>query len=605
MAVLSYGGLRALLFAADRQVAVVGLADALVARAELLPSVAALIVRGQTDDYDVLRQPVASFDSDLSALQTSLPGIPEGLVLGAIESEVHQLNRTWAPIRATLDAGAAERSVADQVLAHAEALQRDTTAARDALLQRLAFLRQAVVSVGSVTFLVTLTVVALAARFGRRHVAQPAARIAEGSARLRRGEFGYQVPISGEGELASLARGFNDMSTEMARLAVVEAELRQSQKMEAIGHLAGGIAHDFANALTAIRGYADMLTEQLEETNPLWNDLHQIQAATNRAAALTDRLLMLGRRQAPHFTALDVNEVVLETVDMLRRVIGERIDVRVDPATELPPILADRTQVQQILINLAMNARAAMPAGGTLVVSTALERIDTPPAGALGDPSGPVVVITVRDTGVGMDARTKAKVFEPFFTTKAPGLGTGLGLATVHSSVAQLGGRVTIDSAPGEGSTFRVVLPTSGDDKVAPRRPPSLRSGIDVGRETILLVEDDPAVRTFATVLLTRHGYHVYAAGNGRQALEINARLDGRFDLVLTDVVMPDMDGPELVRYLRAERDQVRVLYMSGHASGDVRATGFGRGEDDLIKKPFAVRMFLHAVRDALSRDAA
>jgi signal transduction histidine kinase/ActR/RegA family two-component response regulator len=604
--VLAYGGIRTIMTLADRQMALMQLAVEQVARSDRLPLVAALSERDHAANGEDLLREVDEYTDRLEALARGPNVAARLLVSGAIEGEVDQLMRAWAPIRAIRAAVVADEpsvTLATLVLAQGNELQRAARVLREALLDRIARLRQIILTGGVVVFGALLGAVVLGVRSSIRHLAQPAALLEEGTRRIRRGEFGYQVPVSGNDELASLARSFNEMSSEMARLAVVEGELRQSQKMEAIGQLTGGIAHDFNNSLAVIQGYGELLEEQIDDRNPLWDDLQQIQQATERAAALTMNLLAFGRRHELHVEPVNVNEVMDKTVEMLRRLLSEGIDIQVEQGDGLPHTRVDRVQLQQALINLMLNAGDAMPDGGTLRVSSAVQDVDAQQAAAHGGASGSYVVVSVSDTGTGMDEQTRARVFEPFFTTKRSGAGTGLGLATVHGSITQLGGFVSVESELGKGSTFHVFLPTIGVDKPTTTQARSRGSVVQVGRETVLLVEDDPAVRAVTSAILTRHGYHVYAAASGRQALEIDARLDGRYDLVVTDVVMPDMDGPKLAGRLRDKRGLMRVLYMSGHAPTELRYRALMTGDDDVIDKPFSVRSFLSVVRDILDRE--
>ncbi|MEZ4410627.1 MAG: response regulator [Polyangiales bacterium] len=359
-----------------------------------------------------------------------------------------------------------------------------------------------------------------------------------------------------------------------------EEQFLHAQKMEAIGRLAGGVAHDFNNVLSIIGNYAALSLRDLEGDDPLREPLEEISAASKRAGKLTRQLLTFSRRHAARLTAVDLNAVIREMETMLRRLLGEDVELltRLDPA--LPAVRGDGGQVEQVLMNLAVNARDAMPDGGRLSVETAA--------------SEGRAVLRVSDTGRGMEPEVLAHVFEPFFTTKEVGRGTGLGLATVYGIVTGFGGEVSVQSEPGRGATFTITLATSPDAAVeaAAPRPEEVSPG---GDETVLLVEDDDAVRALAQEILKRHGYRVLPARNAGEALLLAERHAGPIHLVLTDVVMPHMGGRELVGRLRPLRPSTRVVFMSGYTDGPV-----GHDGAPLVTKPFTVEGLARAVRDAL-----
>jgi signal transduction histidine kinase len=387
---------------------------------------------------------------------------------------------------------------------------------------------------------------------------------------------------------------------EQARHAL-EEQLRHSQKMEGIGRLAGGIAHDFNNLLTAILGYTEMVLEQIGPDKPISADLAEIHKAADRAAALTRQLLAFSRKQTLHVTALDVNEIIETMRAMLQRMIGEDIEFRVSLTPGLKPVLADRVQLEQVVLNLVMNARDAMPRGGVLSIET---RAADPSAvsAVVHKPvvPGEYLCLTVADTGIGMDSVTQSHIFEPFFTTKETGKGTGLGLATVYGVVQQLGGHIAVRSELGHGSSFQLFFPKL--DGVKPAAPTALRASAPLAeqRETVLVVEDQPAVRQLAARVLTRHGYAVFEAGGAAEALSIAEAFNGTIHLVLSDVVMPAMDGPDMAVILRKMRPNIRVLYMSGYTGEALAERGGLDAEDQILEKPFTATTLLQSVRGRL-----
>ncbi|MFN8187089.1 MAG: ATP-binding protein [Gaiellales bacterium] len=383
----------------------------------------------------------------------------------------------------------------------------------------------------------------------------------------------------------------------------LEEQMRQTTKMEAVGRLAGGIAHDFNNLLTAIQGYGELALSRLEPDDPQRRDLEEIQRAAERAAALTRQLLAFGRRRLLQPQAIDVNAVVSDIEMMLRRLIGEDVELVTDLDPELGTVRADAGHVEQVLMNLAVNARDAMRDGGRLEITT--RSIDRAPKGIAREldlPPGPYVVLAVSDTGRGMAPEVQERIFEPFFTTKGAGEGTGLGLATVYGIVRQSGGHIAVESAPGKGSTFRIWLPVGGEpmERIEPPRPEPLPEAA----ETVLLVEDDESVRTMVCRVLEQQGYSVLEAATGEEALEIAVERGDEIDLVFTDVVMPGMGGVELVEHVRAIRPELEVIFMSGYAEGISR-----RGALDptapFLQKPFTPSTLAQVVRRTLERTAA
>jgi two-component system, cell cycle sensor histidine kinase and response regulator CckA len=385
----------------------------------------------------------------------------------------------------------------------------------------------------------------------------------------------------------------------------LEAELQQSQKIEAIGRLAGGVAHDFNNILGIIMGHGELAQLQLRPGHPLRERMDQIMSAAARAAALTHQLLAFSRKQVLQPKVLDLNDVVADTNKMLGRLIGEDVALVVRPAADLGSVMADPGQISQILLNLASNARDAMPTGGTLTIETANADFDEHEA-ALRPPTkvGRYVLLAVSDTGVGMSEETQRRVFEPFFTTKPEGQGTGLGLATVYGIVKQSGGYIWVYSEAGRGATFKVYLPRV--DQTAEASTESVqRSSIPRGRETLLLVEDSEALRQVTCETLEQYGYTVLPASEGEQALVIAREQKGAIDLLLTDVVMPKLGGADLARQLLALRPGIRVLYMSGYTDGTISHHGVLGAGTMLLTKPFTLDQLARAVREALDRPPA
>lgn len=384
-------------------------------------------------------------------------------------------------------------------------------------------------------------------------------------------------------------------------LRETEAQLRQAQKMEAVGRLAGGVAHDFNNLLTVIRGYSELLLGRLGPADAMRKDMEEVKKAADRASGLTRQLLAFSRRQFIAAKVLDLNALVANMDGMLRRLIGEDI---VELCTELDSlagaIKADPGQVEQVIMNLVVNARDAMPKGGRLTIESKNVTIEKGARlDAVGVEPGSYVLLSVRDTGHGMDAETRSHLFEPFFTTKEKGKGTGLGLSTVYGIVKQSGGSVTVESAPGRGTTFRIYFP-----RVEPEAPGTAGAVEDVdparGRETILLVEDEPAVRGLVHETLRLQGYTVLEARHGIEALLTSTKYVGPIHLLLTDVVMPQMSGPEVAEKLLTVRPGIKVLYMSGYPDHPVFDQGVVSRETGFLPKPFSPHVLAQKVREVL-----
>ncbi|MGA2632243.1 MAG: PAS domain S-box protein, partial [Terriglobia bacterium] len=394
--------------------------------------------------------------------------------------------------------------------------------------------------------------------------------------------------------------GFLAIQRDVSERKQMEQQFRQAQKMEALGQLAGGVAHDFNNLLTVISGYSELLADGLGQDGPRIEQLKQIQNAAGRAASLTRQLLAFGRRQTMVMEVMDINSAVARAEKMLRRVIGENIELVTRPAPGLGRVKADPGQVEQVVINLAINARDAMPQGGKLIIATANVEVSPDDSRCRsGLKPGAYVLLTVADTGSGIDPRIKANIFEPFFTTKERGKGTGLGLATVYGIVQQSGGFVSVETELGSGSTFKVLLPRIEQPLTPPAMEPAAKNHRPC-TETVLVVEDEPPLRTMVRGILESCGYRVLEAGHGGEALAICERHEGPIHLVLTDVVMPQMGGPELALRLASRWPQVRILYMSGYTD-DAIADAVERGANhDFIAKPFTPKTLTSKVREAL-----
>lgn len=379
----------------------------------------------------------------------------------------------------------------------------------------------------------------------------------------------------------------------------LEAQYRQAQKMEAIGRLAGGVAHDFNNLLTVIQGYGELLRSSMPKDDPNEAGIEEILKASERATALTRQLLAFSRRQVLEPAVIRLDVVVASMENMLRRLIGEDVKLVVTAHAGLGKVRADPGQIEQVLMNLAVNARDAMPDGGWLRIEVAGADLDEASSKEPGHPEpGPYVMLAVTDTGVGMNAETLSHLFEPFFTTKGPGKGTGLGLATVYGIVKQSGGTIWASSAPGAGTTFRIYLPRVEDD--AAEAEPARVTDAPGGDETILVVEDEAAVRKLAVSVLASRGYTILEAGSPADGLELAARHPGRIDLLLTDVIMPGMSGREIAERLVTRLPRLKVLFMSGYVDDAIASHGVLKPGVHLLRKPFTPNALVRDVRKVL-----
>ncbi|MEW6531913.1 MAG: ATP-binding protein [Thermodesulfobacteriota bacterium] len=409
----------------------------------------------------------------------------------------------------------------------------------------------------------------------------------------------YTFPVvdSATGQIKGVIEYRRDITDRMT----LEEQLRQAVKMEAVGRLAGGVAHDFNNLLTAIMGYATLLANRIEEHDPRWEKVRQIQNATERAAELTRQLLAFSRRQVLEMTIINPNALLQDLQGMLRRLIGEHIEVRTILDPSLGNVKADPAQISQLVLNLAVNARDAMPTGGSLTIETSNVVLDDAYARAVSDVRpGDFVLLSVSDTGQGMDLETVSRCFEPFFTTKQKGSGTGLGLSTVYGVVKQHDGHITVYSEEGKGTTFRIYLPRAAAElaKEATATKPSQEPG---GGETILLVEDEDSVRNVALEALESQGYTVLQAASAEEAITIAGNYPGSIDLLLTDVILPKMDGRSLFGALVGARPEMKVLYMSGYTDDFIVHHGVLDPDISFLSKPFTLDSLCRKIKISLA----
>lgn len=398
---------------------------------------------------------------------------------------------------------------------------------------------------------------------------------------------------------ASLEQALADLRKEMQLRHELEGQLIHAQKMEAVGRLAGGVAHDFNNLLTVILGYEEMLAEQVKHDPGAVEFTTEIRHAAQRASALTNQLLAFSRRQVAVPRVVDLNEVVRGIDKMLRRIIGEDVELRTSLASGLSRVKVDPSHIDQVILNLAVNSRDAMPDGGSLTIETANVELTEEYAGShLGVKPGDYVMLAVSDTGCGMDAATRARIFEPFFTTKETGKGTGLGLSIVYGIVKQADGEVLVYSEPGKGTAFKIYLPAV--EEAADVAEPETGAWDEPASETVLLVEDEEPVRKLARAILERQGYRVLEAGGAEAAEEIVRGRPAEIDLLLTDVVMPHTSGVDLAGRIRALLPDIKVLFMSGYTESGIVRQGALSTEMPYIQKPFTSADLRRRVREVL-----
>ena len=384
----------------------------------------------------------------------------------------------------------------------------------------------------------------------------------------------------------------------------LEEQFRQAQKMEAVGRLSGGVAHDFNNLLGVIIGYAEFAQERIESPDSIRGSIDEILKAGKRAASLTRQLLAFSRLQVLDPKIIDLNSAVTDMDKLLRRVIGEDINLETSLARDLGRVKADQGQFEQVIVNLAVNARDAMPHGGKLIIATENFVMDEDFVRRYPYPvrPGPYVLLTVTDTGIGMDGETKARAFEPFFTTKEKGKGTGLGLSTVYGVVKQSAGYIDVESSPGVGTTFKIYLPRVNEEIEARTHSSDGIIRAARGTETILLVEDEESLRRLTRTSLELGGYKVLEAEDGSSALKASDSHDGSIDLLLTDIVMPGMGGRELAQELTRRRPEIKVVYMSGYTGQTIGLQGPFEPSSDFLPKPFSREVLTRKIREALDR---
>jgi signal transduction histidine kinase/CheY-like chemotaxis protein len=424
-----------------------------------------------------------------------------------------------------------------------------------------------------------------------RQITRPIERLVAGTRQLQKGNFEFQLPIQGKDEVAHLGRAFAEMRDSLQKSR--EGMLR-SARLEAVGRLAGGVAHDFNNLIMIIKGYSEMLLDSATpDSRP---QIEEIKRAGDRASALTRQLLAFSRKQILEPQILDPNQIVKNMVKMLQVLIGEDIELVTSLSTGIGRVQADPGQLEQVVMNLAVNARDAMPTGGKLIVETQPTELDDCYATAHPDVTpGPYVLVAVTDTGCGMSKDTLEHIFEPFFTTKDPGKGTGLGLATVYGIVKQSRAHITVYSELEKGTTFKIYFPSL--DKAIPLSRSLPFAAAPKGEGTVLLVEDEPALRVLAAESLRKLGYNVLQAANGLEALAVADGYIGHIGIVVTDVVMPRLGGPELVARLREKRDGFSVIFMSGYT--ELAALENSKiGHAVLLNKPFSTEVLARKIRD-------
>ncbi len=410
-------------------------------------------------------------------------------------------------------------------------------------------------------------------------------------------DFAVEVSLSHiqtDGEVYAIA-----FVSDISERKKLEQQLMHSQKMEAVGRLAGGVAHDFNNMLTVIAGYERMILDELKPDDPLREYAEEVLDAATRAAELTNQLLTFSRRQVIQPRVFNVNTVITNLEKMLRRLIGEDIRLTLQLDEKVANIRSDPSHVEQAIVNLAVNSRDAMPEGGRIIIESSNQYLDENYARShLGVHPGQYVMIAVSDTGTGMDAETRQHIFEPFFTTKEKGKGTGLGLATVYGMVKQNGGDIWVYSEPGSGTTFKLYFPMVEEPADSERGKPSETHR--PGGETLLLVEDERSVRELTVRILERLGYHVLSAESGEEALRVSSSFEGHIALMLTDVIMPGMNGPQVAEALTAIRPGMKVLFLSGYTENTILYHGVLEAGLDFMPKPYNREALARKIRELL-----
>ncbi len=425
-------------------------------------------------------------------------------------------------------------------------------------------------------------------------ITSPVARLLQATKEVASGKLEHRIDVDTGDEIGELATSFNHMLDERQRL---ELQIRQSQKMEAVGRLAGGVAHDFNNLLTVIIGRAEMLMGRMGTSSPMFDDVGLILESSERAANLTRQLLAFSRRQVLQPRILNLNAFLSRMGNMVRRLVGEDVELHLELAPDLKRIKADPSQVEQVVMNLVVNARDAMPSGGKLIIRTVDVQLAEPRVNAhMSVPEGSYVLLEVQDSGMGISDEVRPHLFEPFFTTKDPSKGTGLGLSTVYGIVRQSNGYIDVETGPHQGSRFQIYLPAFDDLDVpapSPKAPMVL-----AGTETILLVEDEDSVRHLAAEILTSFGYKVLKAASGADAIAICDSYEHPIHLLISDVLMAQLNGPELAARIRILRPTVRVMFISGYTE---RAENLLAGDAAFLQKPFTMRELGEKVKEVLS----
>jgi len=438
-----------------------------------------------------------------------------------------------------------------------------------------------------------------------RNVLRPLREVRQATQRMRQGERGIRLKWDRDDEIGVLAKDFDEMAAAQEERDVLQGKLQQSQRLESLGQLAGGVAHDFNNSLAVILNYAAFVSSEIpDEEYELKADIEEIRRAAEHAAALTHQLLIFSRREVVKPEMLDLNLVLAETQRLLQRTMGDQITVGTERGFALWNVEADRSQIEHLLVNLAVNARDAMPGGGTLQVS--VENLVVKAGDRLtgaGVSPGYHVLLTVADDGTGMDGETSARAFDPFFTTKPRGEGTGLGLATVYGTVTRAGGHIELTSSMGGGTTVSIYFPAARSENLAdgpPRPAPPPAPRVEAGERTILIVEDEPAVLRLSERVLCRAGHQVLKAEDAAQALATLEEHGGDVDLLLTDVVLPGPSGKELADVLAETRPDLRVIFMSGYTDDAVLRRGVGQEGVPFLQKPFEGEDLLEMVERVL-----
>jgi signal transduction histidine kinase/CheY-like chemotaxis protein len=465
-----------------------------------------------------------------------------------------------------------------------------------------------------VAFCLVAIIVLVGVKFASdRLLLTPIAQLTSASRRLAAGDLGARVASSTTiPELHELGKGFDDMASvleerETARLRAemerkeLEQQYHQAQKMDAVGRLAGGIAHDFNNMLTAMLGYCELLVDEPDLKDSHRSDIREIERAGRTAAQLTRQLLAFSRRQVVETTVLDLNAIVSGMDNMLHRLVGEHIEMKTTLGPDLDAIKADRGQIEQVILNLVVNARDTMPEGGRISIGTANVWLpDGVQSSHLTAPPGNYVMLAVGDTGNGIPPEIVEHLFEPFFTTKPTGKGTGLGLATVYGIVKQSNGGIAVESHVGRGSVFRIYFPDCREPVAvsAATRVPAERSAN--GKATILVVEDDPGIRELSSKVLSKYGYNVLSAEGGEEARQISERHDGVIDVLLSDVVMPGMHGPMVADLLTKARPGMKVVFMSGYADAVIARHGVRAQDAPFLQKPFTPERLADTIVEVL-----